>query len=36
MFIRIEAVQSQLAAFAGALFFAAVMIVAAAPVVPIA
>ena len=36
MFIRLEAIQSHVAAFAGALFFAAVMVAAAAPIVPVA
>lgn len=36
MFVRIEAMQSQIAAFAGALFLAAVMVAAAAPVLPVA
>lgn len=36
MSIRFETVQSHVAAFASALFFAAVMISAAAPIVPVA
>lgn len=35
MFVRFAAAQNQVAAFAAAVFFAAVMISAAAPVVPV-
>lgn len=36
MFVSFASVQNRVTAFAGALFFAAVMIAAAAPIVPVA